>query len=92
MWKREPEITPPHPHNRLRRIVDTNSIKARLDGLGWKIKEIPVRKCSHDSKERTVLHYKVIVIKGETSMEVTGSSLDEAISTIGMQLGVIPRN
>lgn len=74
----------------MRIIVDTNSIKARLNGLGWQIKELPVRKNSPDSRERTILHYKVIVFKGETSLEATGSSLDEAMSTIGMQLGVIP--
>jgi len=72
--------------------VDTNSIKARLTGLGWQIKELPVRKSNPDINERKILYYKVIAFRGETSMEATGQSLDEAINTIGVQLGVIPRS
>ena len=87
--KSKPDL---QPHNRIRKNVDTNSIKARINGLGWQIREIPVKRSSPNASERSILHYKIIVCKGERSLEVTGKSLNEAIETIGAQLGVIPRN
>lgn len=81
-----------HPHNRIRIKMDTDSIKARILGLGWQIREIPVKKSSPDARERKILYYKVVALKGERSLEATGKTLDEAVGTIGAQLGVIPRN
>lgn len=72
--------------------MDSNSIKARITGLGWQLKEIPVKRSSPDVSERTILHYKVIAFKGERSLEATGTTLDEAVGAIGTQLGVIPQN
>jgi hypothetical protein len=75
-----------YPHNRIRRIVDTNSIRARLKGQGWRLVELPIR------KEQTVQQWKVIAVRGDQSVEMYGKTIDEAVSAIGKNLGVIPRN
>lgn len=69
--------------------MDTNSIKVRLANLGFQVKELPIRRNHPDVNERTILHWKVIAVKGEQSYEVVGKSLDEAIQSIGKSLGVI---
>lgn len=78
-----------HPHNRIRRKVDTHSIKVRLANQGFRLKELPIRRNHPDTNERTILHWKVIAIKGEQSYEVVSPSLEEAINNIGKSLGVI---
>jgi hypothetical protein len=87
-WGRKPEI-PEHPHNRIRRKVDTNSIRARLNGLGWKLMELPIRKSDPDANQRTVVQWKIIAVKGEQSIELRGPTLDEAMTNVGRTLGVI---
>ena len=69
--------------------MDTNAIKVRLANLGFQVKEIPIRRSSPDQNERSILHWKVIAIKGERSYEVVAPQLDEAIKNIGKSLGVI---
>ena len=89
LWEKEPEV--PHPHNRIRRTVDTdvNTIKNRLANLGFQVKEIPIRRNHPDVDQRTVLHWKVIAVKGEQSYEMVAPNLDEAIKNMGKSLGVI---
>lgn len=69
--------------------MDISTIKTRLANLGFQVKEIPIRRNHPDANERTVLHWKVIAIKGEQSYEMVGPSLDEAITSMGKSLGVI---
>jgi len=66
--------------------VDTTSIRARLQGLGWHLLELPVR-----SGDR-IVRWKVVASRGDQSYEINGTTLDEAVMSIGQTLGVIPRN
>lgn len=74
-----------------RRIVDTDSIRARLKALSWTILEIPIKRNHPDPAERKVVRWKLVATKGEKSMEVTGPNIDEAFKQLGMTLGVIAR-
>ena len=76
----------------VRRTVDTQAIRARIDKQGWKLREIPVRRTHPDSRKREILLWKLIAVRGERSIETSGRTIDEAIKNIGMTLGVIPRN
>ena len=80
------EAKPLHPHNQIRRIVDIDSIRARLTGLGWQLHELPIK------KQNTVARWKVIASKGEKSLEAGGTTLEEAMNNVGQSLGVIPRS
>lgn len=70
--------------------MDSNSIRTRIKGLGWHLHEIPVRRNHPDIKERVIINWKIVAVKGEKSIEVGGSSIDEAMKNIGTSLGVIP--
>jgi len=87
LWKKEPEVL--HPHNRIRRNVDANTIKNRLASLGFQVKEIPIRRNHPNEAERKILHWKVIAVRGEQSYEMVSPNLDEAIKNMGKSLGVI---
>ena len=90
-WKpRKIEILD-HPHNRIRRTVDINSIRARIQGLGWKLLEVPMRRGNPDPAQRTVYKWKIVAMKGESSCEVTGSTIEDAMKNIGETLGVIAK-
>jgi hypothetical protein len=92
LWGKKTEPVPPEPPKPVtRRKVDTNTIRTRLSTLGWKLREIPIRRNSPDSNQRVVLLWKVIAVKGEKSVEVGGPTIDEAMKTIGKTLGVIPQ-
>ena len=101
MWKwivellygkpKPPEQILEHPHNGIRRKMDTNTIRARIQGLGWKLLELPVKKNHPDPALRTVSRWKVVATRGENSCEVSGTTIDEAIKNIGMTLGAIAR-
>lgn len=82
LWKGK-ELSVLHPHNRIRRKVDTESIKARLTGLGWSVNEFPVR------SGQEIRQWKVVAVKNDHSYQVTGKTLDEAIKNIGLTLGVV---
>jgi hypothetical protein len=72
-----------HPHNRVRRNVNSNSIRTRIQSLGWHLHELPRR--SGES-----VNWKIVAVKGEKSVEVGGETFDEAMKNIGTSLGVIP--
>jgi hypothetical protein len=86
----EPPPAPPPPRP-IRRKVDTEAIRARINTLGWKLREIPIKKSNPDPALRTILQWKIVAVKGEKSIEVAGPNIDEAMKTIGKTLGVIPR-
>lgn len=80
-------------HNRLRRkIVDNNSIRARLSAQGWKLLEIPIKKHDPFNSQRIVVSWKIVASRGEKSLEVGGGTIDEALRNIGVALGVITRD
>lgn len=82
LWKgKEPSVL--HPHNRIRRKVDSATIKARLTGLGWSVNELPIR------SGQEIRQWKVVAVKNDHSYQVTGKTLDEAIKNIGLTLGVV---
>ena len=80
------QAPPVHPHNLIRRIVDTDSIRARLNGLGWRLIELPIK------KENVVARWKVIAVRGEKSLEAGGLTLEEAMTNVGKSLGAISRD
>jgi hypothetical protein len=71
--------------------VDTNAIRTRIQCLGWKLLEIPVKRNHPDANERKILMWKLVASKGGRSFEVGGSTIDEAMRNMGMTLGVISR-
>ena len=82
---------PEHPYNFKRRTVDANNIQARLEGLGWKVIELPIKKNDPDPGKRIVTKWKLIAAKGVRSYEVSGKTRDEAMRNLGSTLGVIPK-
>lgn len=75
----------------IRRKVDTQSIRNRIGSLGWNVREIPIRKSSPVPEERLIASWRLIAARGERSVEVNGTNIDEAFKTLGVTLGVIPR-
>lgn len=95
LWERKPHTAEQileQPHNRIRRKVDSNSIRARIKGLGWKMLEVPVKRSHPDPAQRTVIRWKIVATKGEQSCEVSGKTIDDALKNIGHTLGVIPKD
>jgi hypothetical protein len=90
-WRKK-KIEKEHPHNQIRRNVDINSIRARINGIGWKLREIPVRKSNIDPEKRTLQQWRLIASKGEKSIDVSAVTLDEAMKKMGINLGVISKN
>ena len=62
--------------------MDSNSIRTRVQSLGWHLHELPRR--SGES-----VNWKIVAVKGEKSVEVGGETFDEAMKNIGKTLGVI---
>lgn len=75
-----------------RKKVDSQSIINRISAQGWKIVEFPIRKSDPDPDKRIIALWKFTVFRNNTSMEVTGSTRDEAIGNLGKTLGVIPKD
>lgn len=71
--------------------MDINSIRARIQGLGWKILEVPIKRSNPDPTLRTILKWKVVATKGQNSCEVTGLTIDEALKNLGVTLGAIAK-
>jgi hypothetical protein len=78
---------PPVP---VRRKVDTDTIRVRLQKLGWILRELPIQRYNKTTKKRTVSQWKIIAFKNSRSVEATGNTIDEAMSRVGQMLGVIP--
>ena len=72
----------------IRRVVDTESIRVRLRRQGWTIKELPIRR--HNADKEVILYWKIIAFKEMQSVESTGTNLDDAMSSVGKMLGVVP--
>ena len=72
--------------------MDTQGIRTRIDSLGWRIREIPIRKSSPIPEERQIVSYRLIAGRGDRSVEVSGPTIDEAFKTLGKTLGVIARD
>jgi hypothetical protein len=82
-------MVPPPPR---RRQVDTDAIRARITGVGWGLKELPVRRKDPKTMQPYVAQWKLIAHRGDgRSIETTGKTIDEAMKSIGAILGVIPR-
>ena len=72
--------------------MDTQSIRVRLETLGWTVLELPVRTSSPDPQQRKVVRWKLIAQKGEKSLQVEGQTKDDAMKNLGINLGVIARS
>ena len=65
--------------------MDQNTIRQRLDKQGWKLRELPIKSGA------TVARWKLIAIKSDKSYEVTETTLQGALESMGKMLGVIAR-
>jgi hypothetical protein len=74
-----------------RRIVDTNSIRVRISGLGWNLLEIPIRR-RNKADVVYIAEWKLVASRGYQSFQTSGENIDEAMKNIGKMLGVIPRD
>lgn len=72
--------------------MDTSTIRTRITTQGWQLREIPIKRSHPDPKQRTVLQWKLVAIRGNRSIETGKPSLDEAMKSMGQMLGVIPRD
>lgn len=75
----------------VRKTVDTETIRVRINKQGWILKEIPIKRNVPDSQVKQVALWKIVAYKGQRSIETSGKTIDDAIKNIGMTLGVIPR-
>jgi len=50
-----------------------------------------MRRGNPDPAQRTVYKWKIVAMKGESSCEVTGSTIEDAMKNIGETLGVIAK-
>lgn len=71
--------------------MDSNAIRARINAQGWKLLEVPITKAGANKDERHIARWKVVAMRGDRSLEVGGATIDEALRTIGMTLGVIAK-
>lgn len=72
--------------------MDTNAIRSRIKGIGWQIKEIPVRRHNQKTHETYIAEWRLTAHNGSHSIQATGPDIDEAMKNIGKLLGVIPKN
>jgi len=78
-------------HKPARGKVDTDTIRTRIYSLGWQVKELPVKKKNRQTEQIYIERFKLIAIKNERSVEISGKTIDEAMKNLGETLGVIPR-
>lgn len=71
--------------------MDTQAIRTRIATQGWALREIPIKKNHPDPAQRSILQWKITAVRNGRSIEVGGTTIDDAIKTIGQTLGVIPR-
>lgn len=72
------------PHELIeRKKLDSDKIKLRLHNLGWVVREIPVR------KQQTIAAWRLIAMRGDKSVDVSGKTIDESFNILGKTLGVI---
>lgn len=74
-----------------RKRVNIDSIKERINKLNWYVQQIPIRKGSLKPEERVIKSWKLIAIKPDKSVQVDGSTLDEAYKNLGIALGVVSK-
>lgn len=83
-----PEPPPPQP---VRRTVDTETIRLRLTSQGWRIIERPIKKSDPDPAKRLVVRWRLVALKGDKSLEISGSTIDDAMRNLGQTLGVVSK-
>lgn len=71
--------------------MDVNTITDRLEGLGWKMRTIPIRKSQPDGSQ-IIARWRIIAFKGEKSYETTGETQEATLNSLGKALGVIPND
>lgn len=91
-WKKFLRKSYPHEQIPGRRKVDTNTIRTRISNLGWDVKELPIRSKHAGAGPHEIIMWKLIAVRGERSLEISGKSLEEAMANLGQSMGVIPRN
>lgn len=70
--------------------MSTDNIRLRIQGVGWTLTELPVRRKSPKTRETYIAEWKLIASRGYQSLQATGPDIDEAMKNIGKMLGVIP--
>ena len=62
-----------------RRIVDTESIRARIQGVGWQLLEVPVRRRETQTQEVYIAEWRLTASRGYQSLQASGPDIDEAM-------------
>lgn len=78
---RKPEIK-----NVKKKILTTESLRAKIKNLGWNLIEIPIKKGT------VINRWKVIAVKNERSIEMNNDTLDLALIDMSKFLGAISSN
>ena len=84
IFKKEEKLFP-HEVNFERKKMDTDKIRLRITSLGWMVREIPVRK----KRTTDILEWRLIAVRHDKSVDVSGKTLDESFVNLGKTLGVI---
>lgn len=71
--------------------MDNDAIRARIKAQGWNLLEVPIKRNTPNKNERVVARWKVVASRGEKSLEVGGTTIDEALRNVGQTLGVITK-
>jgi hypothetical protein len=74
-----------------RKKVDNESIRLRIESLGWKLIEIPIKSKDPKNKKTFISKWKIIASRNDKSLEVGGKDINEALKNIGITLGVISK-
>lgn len=82
-----------HPHNKIMNTQPSKNtvddLRIRLQQLGWRLQELPIRSGGCDSP--SIREYKLIALKNDRSITVRGTSLHDAMSNMCRTVGALPR-
>lgn len=73
----------PSPATERNYMDDVITLRQKLQGAGWQVRELPVR--SND----IVKSWKIIAAKGQKSITIGGTTLDEALHNLARAVGVV---
>lgn len=69
------------------RMYKVEELRNKIQGAGWTLKELPIR--SGGPEGAKIRAWKMIAIKANRSIDLTGLTLDEAMTNVARTLGLI---
>ena len=85
-WVKKKSVIAPikHPPVTERNYMDdVVTLRTKLQSAGWKVRELPIR--SND----VVKSWKIVAAKGDRSITIGGTTLDEALHNLARTVGVV---